>query len=515
MQNLALDLTQSAPLLTLLGVGLLLMLADAFRLRGLLPVLAGAGLLVSAALAWPGGPIHAAQAKLFFSDMMLYGGATSLVHVFLCVIAALSLFFVGPYMRRMQNDVGEAFALMVMAVIGMIMLASANDLVIVFIGLEIMSVSLYVLAALFKRDARSNESGFKYFLLGAFASGFLLYGIALLYGLAGTTQLNEIALKVFSDDPSASITQNVLFYPAVGLMLVGFLFKLAAFPFHAWTPDVYTGAPTPIAGFMATGSKLAAFVAISMFVLHALPMQSSPVLGNAKGQTLIAICALASMIYGNAVALRQRNLKRILAYSSISHSGYVLLGVASGPEGYMNVIFYAVVYSLMTLGAFGVISALERKGKLLELNDLRGLGKEQPLLAGLLSVFMLSLAGVPPLAGFMAKYLIFGSAIQSGIASGSNLLIICAVVGILASVMGAFYYLRVIGAMYFRPKPEVAEATAENPEGGFEATVHWSPIVGALVLGVLVLAVGVYPSLLFDPISTFYAADGYLTYFLR
>jgi NADH-quinone oxidoreductase subunit N len=179
----------------------------------------------------------------------------------------------------------------------------------------------------------------------------------------------------------------------------------------------------------------------------------------------------------------------------------------------MNVIFYAVVYSLMTLGAFGVLSALERKGKLLELNDLRGLGKEQPLLAGLLAVFMLSLAGVPPLAGFMAKYLIFGSAIQAGIATSSHLLIVCAVVGILASVMGAFYYLRVIGAMYFRPKPTPAPEASE-PEG-FEPTAHWAPVAGAVLLGLLVLLVGVYPSTLFDPIALFYGADGYLTYFMR
>jgi NADH-quinone oxidoreductase subunit N len=419
----------------------------------------------------------------------------------------------------MGTPVGEVYALALMATIGMSVLVSARDLTVVFVGLEIMSVTLYVMAALFKRDLRSTEAGFKYFLLGAFASGFLLYGIALLYGVSGSMHLPTIAQAIFPDDPAASIANNLLFWPAIALLLVGFLFKLAAFPFHSWTPDVYSGAPTPVAGFMATGSKIAAFVAFTFLVMNALPTGFTGAVSE-KALTVLGVAALASMVFGNTVALRQRNLKRLLAYSGIAHTGYLLLGVAAGPEGYMNVIFYVVVYAVMTLGAFGILSMIEAKGRDIDFNGLRGLGKEHPVLAALMAIFMLSMAGVPPLAGFMAKYIVFGSAIKAGIESGQNFLIILAVVGILASVVGAFYYLNVIVAMFFRPKLETLTSPELSNPTGFDAPVTIEkpaalPVVGALVLATLLLVLGLYPGLVYDHVSTLYAADGYLTQALR
>lgn len=538
-EQLLVNVLHSTPLLILLGVGLILMLLDAFGVRKGMAGITALGLAGSALAALPtGNLIHPEIGELYYSDMIYFGGVHSLVHIFLCASALFSLFFIDDYLKKMgREDLQDVYALVLFSVIGMVMFATANDLIIVFIGLEMMSVCLYVLAGLFKSDIRSNEAGFKYFLLGAFASGFLLFGIALLYGLAGSTHLNEIVLKIYSDSPELSITGNPLFYPALGLILVGFLFKVAAFPFHSWTPDVYTGAPTPIVGFMATGSKLAAFVAFTFFALNAIP---NPVYegveGANKGVIVLGIAAIASMLYGNLVALRQKNVKRILAYSSIAHTGYLLLGVAAGPEGYMNVIFYMVIYTIMTVGAFGVISMLELRGQAVDLDNIRGVGIKRPLIGVVMATFMFSLAGVPPLAGFMGKYLVFGSAVKAGLETGSSFLITLAILGVLTSVIGAYYYLRVIVVMYFKepmeamnfglqkvdPEQQTTEDEASLPQGTtapgitpLNVPISLVPVAGALILGVLLVVFGVYPSSIYDVLSTLYAGDGNLTMLLK
>jgi NADH-quinone oxidoreductase subunit N len=519
MQDISFNLTLSAHITALLVFGLLLMLLDAFKQHRLLAPVAALGFVASAVLGMPGGPVHDVLGRTAFNDSLMVGGVAGLVHVFLCAIGLLALTFYGAHFKRMGNAVGEVYALSLLATIGMSILVSARDLTVMFVGLEIMSVTLYVMAALFKRDMRSTEAGFKYFLLGAFASGFLLYGIALLYGVSGSMHLPTIGKAIFTDDPAASIANNLLFWPAIALVMVGFLFKLAAFPFHSWTPDVYSGAPTPVAGFMATGSKIAAFVAFSFFVMNAMPTGLTSEVSQ-KSVTVLGIVALASMVFGNLVALRQSNIKRLLAYSGIAHTGYMLLGVAAGPEGYMNVIFYVVVYAVMTLGAFGILSMIEANGRNVDMNGLRGLGRDQPVLAALMAVFMLSMAGIPPLAGFMAKYIVFGSAIQAGIQTGQSFLVVLAVVGILSSVIGAFYYLNVIVAMYFRPRIESVTRPELNTPPGFDQPLIVErpaalPVVGALVLGTLLLVLGLYPGLVYDHVTALYAADGYLTQLLQ
>lgn len=480
------DFFASLPLLILLAIGLLLMLADAFKAKAALPWIAGGGLVLSALFSIPGWTA-ANGYTLHYSNMIAFGGMAALVHVFLSAAGLFSLFFVGDFFRRHDKDLGDVYALLIFAVIGMIMLANANDLIIVFVGLEIMSVCLYIMAAAFKRDLKSNEAGMKYFLLGAFATGFLLYGIALVYGMTATTRLD-----IISHMGPNKLTDNPLFYPAFGLILIGFLFKVAAFPFHSWTPDVYTGTPTPLTGFMATGSKMAAFFALSNFMSKVLPMYDEKVL------YLIALLAISSMIYGNFVAARQSNLKRMLAYSSIAHTGYLLLGICAGPEGYQAVMFYMVIYTLMTIGAFGVIAIVENTDADADLERWKGLGLNRPWLGVFMSIFLFSLAGMPPMAGFMGKYQVFLSAIDAK-------LTLLAVVGILTSVVGAYYYIRVIVYMYFF-KPDGSPTLSVATHTSSQLT----PMIGAFVLAILLLILGMAPWLLNYSLDAFYERMGAL-----
>jgi NADH-quinone oxidoreductase subunit N len=473
------DLLAASPLLLLLVMGLVVMMVDAFGAYKLLPWVTGLGLLASAALAWP-GLVTSSGVTIHFSGMLNTGGLASIIHILLCLTGFFSVFFIADNFERHHEHIGEAFSLIIFAVIGMIMLANGNDLITVFIGLEVMSVCLYIMAAVFKKDLRSNEAGLKYFLLGAFATGFLLYGIALVYGMTGTTRLDYVRDVLLNPAKDATL----LFYPAIGLLLVGFLFKIAAFPFHAWTPDVYTGAPTPLTGFMATGGKMAAFVALGFMLQNLMPTP------DAKVVLVLSLLAIASMVYGNIVASRQSNLKRMLAYSSIAHTGYVLLGICAGPEAYSAVLFYMFIYGIMTIGAFGVISMVEQEDGDADIERWRGLGQRQPWVAIAMSVFLLSLAGVPPMAGFMSKYFVFYSAMNAH-------LYVAAVIGILASVIGAYYYLRVIVYMFFRSAD--ANEAVQAPAVGL-------PLVGALLLGVLLLILGIAPSLVSSQLDAFYHA---------
>lgn len=364
------------------------------------------------------------------------------------------------------------------------MLATANDLVVMFIGLEIMSVCLYIMAGSFKRDLRSNEAGLKYFLLGAFTTGFLLYGIALIYGMTGTTMLHKIA------QASPNLISDkfpMLFYPALFLLVTGFLFKLGAFPFHVWSPDVYTGAPTPMVGFMATGSKMASVIALGMVLNALLPSYD-------KINYFIALLAVLSMIYGNIVAAQQTNIKRLLAYSSISHTGYMLLGVAAGPEGYKSAIFYMLTYTFMTIAAFALISAIETREEDLNYENWKGIGTKNTAFGILFSVLLFSLAGMPPLAGFIAKYFVFLSAVKGG-------WITFAVIGILSSVIGAYYYLRVLVMMYFeKPQSEPLMSSAPALSSFVLASVG--------LLALLVVLIGIYPSPINQYLDLLYGKAG-------
>lgn len=470
--------------MVLMLTGMVLMLLDAFKVRKVLAGVAGAGIVLSMVLSVPSvleGVVQGAGFpglnSISFSGMIATGHMASMVHLLLCVSGLLALFFVGDYLKRQEKPIFESYALIVFALVGMSMLANARDLIITFIGLETMSICLYVMASAFKRDTRSNEAGLKYFLLGAFATGFFVYGIALIYGGTGTTSYFGMAGMPYGIASNAGALQSSgLFFAGVGMLIIGFLFKVSAFPFHAWTPDVYTGTPTPLAGFMATGSKAAAFIALSTFV-----SLNPSFLGfeDEKVQTVIVAVAVLTMIYGNIVAARQTNLKRMLAYSSIAHTGYVLLAVAAGAAGLGAVIYYSLIYTIMNIGAFGAISMAEREFEDTDSVNWKGYGRRYPFQGAAFSILLFSLAGIPPLAGFMAKYAVFSTAIQAGF-------LWPAIIGVLTSVVGAFYYIRVIRVMYFD----------ENAEPAAQGTKSMLPIVGLAVIVVLVVLFGAFPGLL-------------------
>ncbi|MEX0993879.1 MAG: NADH-quinone oxidoreductase subunit N, partial [Balneolaceae bacterium] len=311
-----------------------------------------------------------------------------------------------------------------------------------FIGLETMSICLYVLAGLIKEKKTSAEAALKYFLLGAFSTGFLLYGIALIYGATGSTQFPAIA--------SAADT-NLLFLGGAALLLVGFFFKISAVPFHMWTPDVYQGTPTTLTAYFATASKAATFVAFILVLSRMMPVTD-----GVEWSTIIQVIAIFTMIIGNLIALVQDNVKRMLAYSSIAHAGYLMVGLAAGTaEGYTGVLYYLFAYTLMNIGAFGVIAYYERNHALdfTDVNNYSGLGFKQPMMGVLLSVFLFSLAGIPPFVGFLGKYYVFAAAINSG-------LIMLAVIGVLASAASVYYYLRVMVYLYFRDPHKEYELVA-------------------------------------------------------
>ncbi len=489
LQTLGSDSMAVAPLLLLLGLGLVIMLLDAFKWRTSIPWIAGAGMFAAGAWAWISGP---AASQLAFSGMIETGGIAPLVTLFLCLSGVFTMLFLPSYLRRHDKVVYDVYALLVFAVLGMILMANANHLLMTFIGLETMSMALYIFAALFKTDLGSNEAGLKYFLLGSFASAFLLLGIALIYGISGEAVGTEVVRPGTLDLSELAQRMDLLqkdlplFYVAVGLLLVGFLFKVAAFPFHSWTPDVYQGTPTPLAGFMATGSKMAAFVALGTMVSKLNLVD--PAADN-RIATVMAVAALLTMVYGNIVAARQTNLKRMLAYSSIAHSGYVLLGLCAPVMGFQSILFYMFIYTLMNVGAFGLLGMAETRVEDNELESWKGFGKQSPMLAGAMAVFLFSLAGIPPLAGFMSKYHVFLSAIRED-------LVLLATIGILTSVVGAFYYLRVIFYMFFQP------SQVDSP---LRADRSLAPTTGILMLVILIVLLGVFPGLILDPIQQAFA----------
>ena len=376
------------------------------------------------------------------------------------------------YIRREGQEAGEFYILVLLSALGMMLMASAGDLIIVFLGLETMSIALYVLTGFFRHRLEAGEASLKYFLMGAFASAFFLYGIALIFGATGSTNLDRIANAV-----AAGAGRDPMLAIGFGLLLVGFGFKISAVPFHMWAPDAYEGAPTSITAFIATGSKAAAFASLLRVLLTAL--RGAPL----DWPMLMWGMAAITMSVGNVVALAQQNLKRMLAYSSIAHVGYMLVGVvAGGSLGNGAVLFYLLVYTFTTAGAFGAILLLERNGReAVQLADYGGLATRHPVLAVALSVFLLSLIGIPPTAGFVGKFYLFGAAVKSGY-------VWLAVIGVLNSAVAAYYYLRLIVFMYMR-----------EPEGA--PTVMAPSFSGALALVVAlwgVVQLGVAPGPLFD-----------------
>jgi NADH-quinone oxidoreductase subunit N len=472
-----------APELALAVAGVVLLLVVAFWPRAGRNLLAGltlAGLAVAAALtAW-----NWDLERVAFEGAVSLDGITRYARAVLLAVGALATLMVAQGDSREgepDDSPPEVFPLLLFALLGMVLLAAASDLLVVFIALEILSLSLYVLAGQTRRLA-AQEAAMKYFLLGAFSSAFLLYGIALCYGATGTTSLLGIARA--TGDPTADGT---LLLAGVGLLAVGFLFKVSAVPFHMWTPDVYQGTPTPVAAFMAAATKVAAFaVFLRVFAgaLGGLVVSWRPV---------IAAVAVVTMLGGAALAVVQTDLKRMLAYSSISHAGYLLVGVAAAatvPAGVSASMFYLLVYAFMVMGAFMVVQYVSRLGppdddavrERSSLEDYRGLARRHPWAAGLLAVFMLALTGIPPLSGFWAKYYVF----LAGIEAGLTWLVVVAVI---SSVISAFFYLRVLVVAYLQEPVGDAEA---------EAAPGRTPALGlALALaGLLTVAIGLAPEAL-------------------
>ena len=465
------------PELVLTGWALVLLLVVAWRHHSVRDLrLAGwltlAGLLSSAVAAWwlwwNGARVEGLAGMIalddfrWVSDWLFLGGAG---------LTALISF---AYLEREQLFAPEYYLLLIFATLGMMLMAAGEDLMVIFLGLELMSVAVYVLAGFDRRNPRSAEAALKYFLLGAFASGFLLYGIALIYGATGTTNLTLVGVQVgLGGSP-------IMLSAGLALLLVGFAFKVAAVPFHMWAPDVYDGAPTPVTAFMATGVKAAAFAALFRVLTEGFATVGA-------WREIVWWLAVITMVGGNFVALAQRSLKRMLAYSSIAHAGYLLAAVAVGnAAGRSAFIVYLVAYTLMTVGAFAVLGAKGRRGESdVLIDDLAGLAERRPWLAFALAVCMLSLLGFPGTAGFIGKWYILIAATSAG----QNLL---AAILVLASVVSAGYYLPVIMAMYMKPAPGPADTAHADVRLGRLGEVAIAAVVAGLLL------FGVWPTPLLD-----------------
>jgi NADH-quinone oxidoreductase subunit N len=419
------------PMLCVTMAALAVMGAEAFRAKGENMPLGGLGVVglvgaaIAAALLWNRnttsfGVIVADNFGLFVTMVLL-------------IVGVLTIMFSSPVLRRDGLPKGDYYALVLFSIAGMIMMAVANDLLIVFIALEILSIAVYVLTGIRRDDPRATEAAFKYFLLGAFSSAFFLYGIAFTYGLTGSTRLDRVGTYVAAQ----SMNDNPLLVVALGLLLVGFAFKISAVPFHMWTPDAYEGAPAVVTGFMSTGVKAAAFAAFARVFLSSFEPFSG------EWVPMVWLLAAATMILGTVVGVAQSNLKRMLAYSSIAHGGYLLVGlVAANQVGKAAILFYLLAYAVTNLAAFGVIAMLgARDAPRDELRDYSGLWYTRPALAALMTVCLLSLGGLPPTAGFIAKWYIFSAAVSAGHYG-------LAIIGVLTSVVSVFFYLRVVVMMY-------------------------------------------------------------------
>ena len=387
---------------------------------------------------------HAGRELSAFGGMVVLDGFSSFLNALFLASGLLAIAIAYGYLKRMGLERGEYYTLILFSLSGMLLMAQAADLIVVFLALELLSIPLYVLAAFARPRTDSEEAGLKYFLLGAFATSFVVYGITLVFGATGNTSLAGIVSVINLSVSFAGTYNPLLMTVGAALILVGFSFKVAAVPFHMWTPDVYQGAPTSVTGFMAVGAKAAGFAALLRIFVTALPSLNVDLV-----PVLWGLAAL-TMVVGNVVAISQTNIKRLLAYSSIAHAGYILMAFVSfgnpkvAPDAVASALFYLVTYAITSFGAWAVVIALEKPdGKGLEISDFAGLGRKRPLLAAAMTVFMLSLIGMPPTLGLVGKFYLFRTAIQGGFIG-------LAIIGVLTSLISAYYYLRVVVTMYMR-----------------------------------------------------------------
>jgi len=465
------DYARFLPEILLTLAGTMIMFLEALRpevkksYAGVFAIIALIMALPAALLATPGPA---------FQGMLMVDGMATFFRTLVIVVGLLVVFSSTDYLRREKQETGEYYALILFSIVGQCVMVTANELIMIFIGLEIYSIASYILAGYLRDDARNNEAALKYFLLGSFATAFLLYGVAWMYGATGSTNLTEIR-RVLT---SGVVPPEALIGVATALIFVGLAFKISAAPFQGWAPDVYQGAPAPVAAFLTVGPKAAAFAVLLRIFMGSLETVAS------HWMPAVWICALATMVVGNFAAIMQSNIKRLLAYSSIAHAGYVLVAVAANSgTGSAAVMFYLAAYAFTNIGAFAVVSYFARGGeRYVGIDDFAGLAQRQPGMAAMLTIFLLSLIGVPLTGGFFGKFYIFKAALDAN-------LVWLTVLGLLNSAVAAYYYLRILVVMYMREPGETMEDLP--PAGALLQIAVYGSAVGTLLLGI-------FPSLVLD-----------------
>ncbi len=410
-------------------------------------------------------------AGVAFSDLFIMDDFARYIKVIILLGAIASVVYAASFLKDEQIFRFEYPVLMIFAVVGMMVMVSANDLLTVYLGLELSSLSLYVLAAIHRESIKSSEAGLKYFVLGAISSGFILFGCSLIYGFAGATNFDDISVLLSGDN---SLNIGVIF--GMVFILSGLAFKISAVPFHMWTPDVYEGAPTSVTAFFAIVPKIAAIALIIRILFEVFPSMSE------QWQQVVVFISVASMAIGAFGAIAQKNIKRLMAYSSIGNMGYALIGVAAATQnGVYSVLVYVTIYMVMTVGVFGIIMCMRKRGYAAEsISDLSGLSKNSPVMAYGMAILMFSLSGIPPMAGFFGKFMIFEAAVNAE-------MYILAVIGVLLSVVAAYYYLRVIKIMFF-----------DEAEDRFDCDIAFSRRAMIAISVILIVAFIFYPNIVFD-----------------
>ncbi len=480
-----LDFAAVIPVLTIVITGILVLLFDLFveekRALGILALVGVVVAIVFTAILWPGSGRN-------FQSMLVADGYALLFDFAFLITAGLGLLVSIDYLSAKGLQQGSYYALLLFATSGMMVMAAATDLIIIFLGLEIMSVSLYILVGFNRRQMASVEAALKYFILGSFAAAFFLYGVALTYGAAGSTNLSQIGAWLAAN----GVLTDALALAGLSLLLVGFAFKVAAVPFQWWTPDVYQGAPTSVTAFMSVGAKLAGFAAL----VRLLQAAFNPTYSE-SWMLVLAILAALTMTGGNLAALLQKDVKRMLAYSSIAHAGYILVGIAAAnASGVRGVLFYAVAYTFMTVGAFAIACVVERREDFSSrLEAFAGLSRYRPWLAAAMAVFMFSLTGIPPLVGFWGKLFVFRAAVEANMSW-------LAILGVVNSAISTYYYLGVVVQMYMQPAQPASEAKEAAPEETAAPPRNAALYVSVLVAGVATVVLGLWPGVIANLVAS-------------
>jgi NADH-quinone oxidoreductase subunit N len=465
-----LDYARIAPEIILTLAGTLIMLLEVLMKGSRKPIAAIAGVSLIAGIFFA---LHAEPGPAF-QEMLLVNNFATFFRILAMVAGLLVLFASSSYLEREGHETGEYYALVLFSIVGQCIMVSANELIMIFIGLEISSIASYILAGFLRDDARNNESALKYFLLGSFATAFLLYGVAWIYGATGSTNLADIATRMAG---GADVSTALIGF-AAALIFVGLAFKISAAPFQGWAPDVYQGAPAPVSAFLTVGPKAAAFAVMIRVFVDSLATISETWMPVVWG------CALATMFVGNLAAILQSNIKRMLAYSSIAHAGYVLVAIAANSgDGSAAAMFYLAAYAFTNIGAFTVVSHFARKGeRYVSIEDFAGLAQRQPMMAAMMTIFLLSLIGVPLTGGFFGKFYIFRAALESN-------LVWLTVLGLLNSAIAAYYYLRILVVMYMK-----------DPGESVESVPSATPMLQVALIGsaVMTLVLGILPGFVLD-----------------